>query len=78
MDYYKVTQDYYKNDKERLREQARNKYRTLSEEDKKKKENMEKVNIIICLKKRSKNWNNIKKEDIEKQMSLRIVNKIIF
>ena len=29
--------DYDKNDKERLREQARNKYRNLSEEDKKKK-----------------------------------------
>ena len=29
--------DYYKNDKERLGEQARNKYRSLSEEDKEKK-----------------------------------------
>ena len=29
--------DYYKNDKERLREQARNKYRNLSEEEKKNK-----------------------------------------
>ena len=28
--------NYYENDKERLREQARNKYRNLSEEDKKK------------------------------------------
>ena len=28
--------NYYKNDKERLREQARDKYRNLSEEDKKK------------------------------------------
>ena len=47
--------DYYENDKERLREQARNKYRNLSEEHKNKKENMEKIDIIICLKKRSKN-----------------------
>ena len=46
--------DYYENDKERLREQARNKYRNLSEEDKN-KENTEKTGIIICLKKRSKN-----------------------
>ena len=30
--------DYYEYDKERLREQARNKYRNLSEEDKKKRE----------------------------------------
>ena len=47
--------EYYKNNKERLREQARNKYRNLSEEDKNKKRNMEKIDIIICLKKRSKN-----------------------
>ena len=47
--------DYYEYDKERLREQARNKYRNLSEEDKKKRENMEKIDIIICLKKKSKN-----------------------
>ena len=30
--------DYYKNDKERLREQARDKCRSLSEEEKKQKE----------------------------------------
>ena len=30
--------DYYDNDKERLREQARDKYRILSEEEKKQKE----------------------------------------
>ena len=47
--------NYYENDKERLREQARNKYRNLSEEDKKKKRKYEKIDIIICLKKKSKN-----------------------
>ena len=47
--------DYYENDKERLRERARNKCRNLSEENKNKKENMEKIDTIICLKKRSKN-----------------------
>ena len=46
--------DYYENDKKRLREQARYKYRNLSEEEKTKKENMEKIYIIICLKKRNK------------------------
>ena len=45
--------DYYECDKERLREQARNKYRNFSEEDKKKKREYGK--IIICLNKRSKN-----------------------
>ena len=46
--------DYYENDKKRLREQARDKYRNLSEEKKIKKENMEKTDISICLKKRKK------------------------
>ena len=47
--------DYYKINKERLREQARDKYRNLFEEEKNKKENMGKLDIIICLKKRNKN-----------------------
>ena len=42
--------DYYKNDKKRLRDDARNKYRNLSEEEKNKKRE-----YIICLKKRNKN-----------------------
>ena len=46
--------DYYENDKERLREQARDKYRNLSEEEKIKKENMGRIDIAICLKKRNK------------------------
>ena len=33
----KQTKDYYENEKERLREQARDKYRNLSEEEKNKK-----------------------------------------
>ena len=44
--------DYYENDKERLREQARDKYRNLSEEEKNKKENMEIIGITICLKRK--------------------------
>ena len=43
--------DYYENDKERLRVQARDKYRNLSGEE---KENMEKIDFIICLKRRKK------------------------
>ena len=46
--------DYYENDKERLRKQAREKYRNLSEEKKIKKENIGKIYIAICLKKRKK------------------------
>ena len=45
--------DYYENGKERLREQARDKYRNLSEEEKiKKKKKMEKIDITMCLKRR--------------------------
>ena len=55
------TKGYYENDKERLREQARDKYRNLSEEKKIKKENMGKIDIAICLKKRNKDQKNIKK-----------------
>ena len=46
--------DYYENDKERLRGQARNKYRNLSKEEEEKKKNMGKIDIAICLKKRNK------------------------
>ena len=50
----KRAKDYYEKEKERLREQARDKYRNLSEEGKK-WENTEETNIIICLKKKIKN-----------------------
>ena len=53
--------DYYKNNKERLREQARDKYRSLSEKEKMKGENMEKKETIICLKKRNKTKRKSKK-----------------
>ena len=44
--------DCYENDKQRLREQARDKYKNLSEEEKNKKKNMVKIDIVICLKRR--------------------------
>ena len=50
-DYY---ENDYENDKERFRVKARDKYRNLSEEEKIKKENMKKIDIAICLKKRNK------------------------
>ena len=46
--------DYYENDKETLREQARDKYRNLSEEEKNNKREYGKKDISICLKKRKK------------------------
>ena len=45
--------DYYENDKERLREPARDKYRNLKKK-KIKRENVEKTDIAICLKKKHK------------------------
>ena len=53
--------EYYTNNKERLSEQARDKYRNLSEEKKIKKGNMRRIGIIIYLKKRNKDKKNIKK-----------------
>ena len=47
--------DYYKNDKERSREQARDKYKIYLQKKKIKRENMEETDIIICLKKKNKN-----------------------
>ena len=40
--------------KKRLREPAKDKYKNLSEEDKNKRQNMEKADTAICLKKRNK------------------------
>ena len=45
--------DYNENDKERLREQARDKYRNLSEEAKNKKREYGKKDTIIGLKKKN-------------------------
>ena len=69
---------YYQNDKEWLREQTRDKYRNLSEEEKTKKREYGKIDISICLEKRNKNRKNIKKI-IARLKSLNIImNKIVF
>ena len=46
--------DYYKNNKERLRGQARINTETCLKKKKIKKENMGKIDIVICLKRRNK------------------------
>ena len=63
--------DYCENDKERLRRQARNEYRDLSEEEK--KENMERKDIVICLKKRNKRLKEYQKKNIVRKESLNII-----
>ena len=56
--------DYDKNNKERLKEKARDKYRSLSEEEKKRKENnMGRIGIAICLKKSCKKKEKYSKEN---------------
>ena len=47
-------EDYYENNRERLTEQARDKYRKSSEEEKNEKRKYVKTDIIIYLKKRNK------------------------
>ena len=46
--------DHYENDKKRLREQAKDKYKNYLKKKKLKKENMEKIDTVICHKKRNK------------------------
>ena len=52
-----------------MREQARNKYRKVSKEGKDKKENMEEMDIKICLKKINKEWKITKKIIIKQEKS---------
>ena len=70
--------DCYENDKERLWEQARDKYINFFEEDENKKMNMEKTDIIICLKKKNKNLKNIKTFMAGQKRLNIIINKISF
>ena len=51
----KKKKDYYKNNNERLKEQVRDKYRNLCEEEKNDKKKYGKNRYIICLKKRNRN-----------------------
>ena len=46
--------DYYENDKQRLREQPRDKYRNVSEEEKNKKREYGKIDAAICMNRRKK------------------------
>ena len=66
-----------KNDKERLRKQARDKYRNLSEEKIIKRENIDKTYTAICLKKRNKDLKNIKKIIVRPKSLNIIMNKIV-
>ena len=71
--------DYYENDKKRLREEARDNYRNLSEEKKIKRENMEETDTLICLKKRNKRLKEYQKNYCEtKKLKLKFLLFFIF
>ena len=60
--------DYYENDNERLRRQTKDKYRNLSEEEKK-RENIGRIDIAICLKKIKQRLNEYQKNYRETKKS---------
>ena len=60
--------DYYENDNERLRRQTKDKYRNLSEEEKK-RENIGRIDIAICLKKKKQRLNEYQKNYCETKKS---------
>ena len=72
--------DFYENDKERLREEARDKYRNSSEKEKnKKREYGKKKDTIICQKKKKTEAKRISKKLWRGKKSLKIImNKIVF
>ena len=70
--------DYYENDKERLRKQARDKYRNLSQEEKNKKREYGKKHTAICLKKKTKTKRISKKLSRGKKSLNIIMNEIFF
>ena len=70
--------DYYENDKERLREQARDKYRNLSEEEKNKKREYEKNRYRNMSEEKKQRLKEYQKKIITKLKSLNIIiNKIV-
>ena len=67
--------DYYENDKERLREQARDKYRNLSEEERNKKREYGKNKYCNMSEERLKEYEKNYRE--AKSLNI-IMNKIVF
>ena len=65
----KRAKDYYEDDKERLREQAKDKYSNLSEEEKNKKREYGKTDTTICLKKKKQRLKEYQKDYCEAKKS---------
>ena len=70
---------YYKNDKERLREQARDKYRNLFEEDKNKKTEYGKNRYYNMSEEKKQKLKDYQKRKYQEAKKLNIIiNKIVF
>ena len=70
--------DYYENDKERLREQARDKYRNLSEEEKNKKWEYDKNRYRNMSEDKKKRLKEYQKKYCEAKKSINIIMNNIF
>ena len=70
--------DYYENDKERLREQARDKYRNLSEEDKNKKTEYGKNRYRNMSEERKQKLKEYQKNIVSHKSLNIVINKIVF
>ena len=70
--------DYYENDNGRLREQARDKYRNLSEEEKNKKREYGKDRCRVMSKEKKQRLKEYQKNYREAKSLNIIVNKIVF
>ena len=66
------SKDYYKNNKDRLREQARDKYRNLSEEEKNKKREYEKNRYHNMTEEKKQRLKEYQKKNMVRLKSLNI------
>ena len=75
----KRAKNYYESDKERLREKARDKYRTLSEEDKNKRKEYGNNRYHNMSEEMKQKLKECQKKNVERQKSLNIImNRIVF
>ena len=70
--------DYYENDKERLREQARDKYRNLSEEEKYKKREYGRDRYLNMSEEKKKRLKEYQKSIVKQKDLNIIINKTVF
>ena len=74
----KIGKNYYGNDKKRLRDQPRDKYRNLSEEEKNKNREYGRERYRNMFKEKKQELKNIKKITVRLKSLNLIINKIVF